>query len=134
MGTVQGRPIHKPPYSRLSAFDMNTGERLWWIPVGDAPQAARDHPALQDADRSRMGSGALSIQMVAGDLLSATEGSSGPAVLNAFDKRTGMQVGEVELPSPGQYGMMTYMHEGIQYIALTIGGDVPELIALALPE
>ena len=132
MGTVQGLPITKPPYSRLSAFDMNTGERIWWIPVGDAPEAVRDHPALQGADLSRMGSGANSIQMVAGDLLYATEGSSGPAVLNAFDKRTGMQVGEVELPSPGQYGMMTYMHEDRQHVVVQVGRP-GRLVALRLP-
>ena len=74
--------------------------------------------------------------MVAGDLLYATEGSSGPAVLNAFDKRTGMPVGEVELPSPGQYGMMTYMHEGHQYIVVQVarGGSFQgALAALRLP-
>ena len=132
MGTVQGLPITKPPYSRLSAFDMNTGERIWWIPIGDAPEAVRDHPALQGVDLSRMGSGANSIQMVAGDLLYATEGSSGPAVLNAFDKRTGMPVGEVELPSPGQYGMMTYMHEGRQHVVVQVGRP-GRLVALRLP-
>ena len=132
MGRVQGLPLHKPPYSRLSAFDMNTGERIWWIPVGDASEDVRNHPALQGVDLSRVGSGASSIQMVAGDLLYATEGSSGPAVLNAFDKRTGMPAGEVELPSPGQYGMMTYMHEGQQHIVVQVG-QPGRLVALRLP-
>jgi glucose dehydrogenase len=133
MGQVDGLPLHKPPYSRLSAYDMNTGERIWWIPVGDAPERVAAHPALQGRDLSSFGSGASSIQMVAGDLLYATEGSQGPPVLNAFDKRTGEQVGEVALPSPGQYGMMTYMHDGRQHVVVQVG-QPGRLVALRLPE
>ena len=129
---VQGLPIPKPPYSRISAYDMNTGERLWWIPVGDAPEAIASHPATQGMDLSRAGSGATSIQIVAGDLLLATEGSRGPPVLNAFDKLTGEVVGEVEMPGAGQYGMMTYSHEGRQHIVVQVG-DPGRLVALRLP-
>ena len=132
MGRVQGLPLNKPPYSRLSAYDMNSGERIWWIPIGDAPDGVRDYPALQGADLSRMGSGASSIQMVAGDLLYATEGSGGPPVLNAYDKLSGMPVGEVELPAPGQYGMMTFLHDGRQYIVIQVG-QPGRLVALKLP-
>ena len=112
---------------------MNSGERIWWIPVGEAPERVRDHPSLQGADLSRMGSGASSIQMVAGDLLYVTEGSGGPAVLNAYDKSNGMPVGEVELPSPGQYGMMTFMHDGRQHIVIQVG-QPGRLVALRLPD
>ena len=84
-------------------------------------------------DLSRTGGGGNSIQMVAGDLLYATEGSSGPPVLNAYDKRSGAYVGEVELPSPGQYGMMTYLHEGRQHIVVQVGRP-GRLVALRLPE
>ncbi|MYK68862.1 MAG: PQQ-binding-like beta-propeller repeat protein [Gammaproteobacteria bacterium] len=129
---VQGLPIPKPPYSRISAYDMNTGERLWWIPVGDAPEAVANHAATQGVDLSRAGSGASSIQIVAGDLLLATEGARGPAVLNAFDKRTGEFVGEVEMPGAGQYGMMTYSHEGRQHVVVQVGAP-GRLVALRLP-
>ena len=112
---------------------MNTGERLWWVPVGDTPQTVLDHPALEGVDLSRTGSGASSIQMVAGDLLYATEGSSGPSVLNAYDKVTGEHVGEIEVPSPGQYGMMTYMHEGNQFVVMQVGRP-GRLVALSLPQ
>ena len=133
MPRVQGLPIWKPPYARLSAYDMNTGERIWWIPIGDTPDVVKDHPALQGMDLSRTGGGGNSIQMVSGDLLYATEGSSGPPVLNAYDKRTGEFVAEVELPSPGQYGMMTYVHEGRQHIVVQVG-QPGRLVALRLPE
>ena len=129
---VQGLPIPKPPYSRISAYDMNTGERLWWIPVGDAPEAVANHPLTQGVDLSRAGSGASSIQIVAGDLLLATEGARGPAVLNAFDKLSGEFVGEVEMPGAGQYGMMTYSHEGRQHIVVQVGAP-GRLVALRLP-
>ena len=129
---VQGLPMWKPPYNRLSAYDMNTGERLWWIPVGEVSQAIREHPATQGADLSRAGGGGLSIQMVAGDLLYATRGSGGPAVLDAYDKLTGEMVGTVEMPGAGQYGMMTYSHDGQQHIVVQVGRP-GRLVALRLP-
>jgi quinoprotein glucose dehydrogenase len=129
---VQQLPAWKPPYSRLSAYDMNTGERLWWIPIGEAPEVVRSHAALQGMDLSEAGSGDTSIQMVAGELLVATRGSDGPAVLDAYDKRTGTRVGSVELPAPGQYGMMTYLHQGRQHIVVQVG-DPGRLVALRLP-
>lgn len=132
MGNVGNLPIFKPPYNRLSAYDMNTGERLWWIPIGQPTSAVRDHPALQGQDLSRFGGGGNSIQMVAGDLLYATQGSGGAPLLNAYDKRTGMPLGEVELPSSGQYGMMTYMHESRQHIVVQVG-QPGRLVALRLP-
>ena len=129
---VQGLPIPQPPYNRLSAFDMNTGERLWWIPIGQVEDGIRGHPATQGVDLSRAGGGGLSIQMVAGDLLYATEGSSGPPVLNAYDKRTGEKVGTVRMPGAGQYGMMTYSHQGRQYVVVQVGRP-GRLVALRLP-
>jgi quinoprotein glucose dehydrogenase len=131
----QGLPIFKPPYNRLSAYDMNTGTRLWWIPIGETPAAVRNHPALKGRDIGETGGGANSIQMVTGSLLLATEGSSGRPVLNAHDKKTGKKLGTVKLPAAGQYGMMSYMHDGKQYIVVQIGGaQYPgSLVALTLP-
>jgi len=54
-------------------------------------------------------------------------------VLNAYDKLTGEHVGEIEIPSPGQYGMMTYMHEGNQFVVLQVGRP-GRLVALSLPQ
>ena len=133
MPRVQGLPIPKPPYNRLSAYDMNTGERLWWIPIGEVSQAVREHPAAAGVDLSRAGGGGLSIQMVAGDLLYATRGSGGPPVLDAYDKLTGEQVGTVEMPGAGQYGMMTYSHDGRQHVVVQVGRP-GRLVALRLPE
>jgi quinoprotein glucose dehydrogenase len=70
-----------------------------------------------------------------GSLLLATEGSSGRPVLNAHDKKTGRKLGTVKLPAAGQYGMMSYMHDGKQYIVVQIGGaQYPgSMVALTLP-
>jgi quinoprotein glucose dehydrogenase len=129
---VQGLPAWKPPYNRVSAYDMNTGERIWWVPIGEVSDEIRNHPALQGQDMSRWGGGGNSIQMVAGDLLYTTEGSTGAPVLNAWNKLTGEHVGEIEMPGSGQYGMMTYMHDGQQTIVVQVGRPA-RLVALRLP-
>ena len=133
----QGLPMHKPPYNRVTAIDMNTGEHLWWVPIGEASDRMQRHPALQGVDLTGVGGGARAVSMVAGSLLVSTRGSNGPAVLDARDKLTGELVGTAELPAPGQYGMMTYMHEGNQYIVVQVarGGSFQgSLAALRLPD
>ena len=129
---LDGLPLWKPPYARISAYDMNTGERIWWIPLGDLSDEIANHPALQGVDTSRFGGGGSSINMVAGELLISEFNSGGVPALHAYDKLTGEPVGEVELPGPGQYGMMTYLHEGQQYLAVQIG-DPARLVTLTLP-
>jgi quinoprotein glucose dehydrogenase len=131
----QSLPIFKPPYSRISAYDMNTGERIWWVPIGRTSQAVANHPMLRGRDLGELGNGSESIQMVTASLLLATEGSGGPAVLNAHDKKTGRKLGTVKLPAAGQYGMMSYLHEGKQYVVVQIGGSQypGSLVALRLP-
>ena len=133
----QGLPMHKPPYNRVTAIDMNTGEHLWWVPIGEASDRMQRHPALQGVDLTGVGGGARAVSMVAGSLLVSTRGSNGPAVLDARDKLTGELVGTADLPAPGQYGMMTYMHEGHQYIVVQVarGGSFQgSLAALRLPD
>ena len=135
-GGPQGLPITKPPYNRVTAIDMNTGEHLWWVPIGEATDRMKRHPALQGVDLTGVGGGARAVSMVTGSLLLTTRGSNGPAVLDARNKATGELVGTVELPAPGQYGMMTYMHEGEQYIVVQVAqGGVFQgaLAALKLP-
>ena len=115
---------------------MNTGEHLWWVPIGEASDRMKSHPALQGLDLTGVGGGRRAVSMVTGSLLLTTRGSNGPAVLDARNKLTGDLVGSVELPAPGQYGMMTYMHEGEQYIVVQVAqGGVMQgaLAALKLP-
>ena len=125
---------------------MNTGERIWSLPIGETPERIRDHPLLAGVDVPNSGGVGWSIQMVTGDLLVQTRSlSQGTAQyepdalqeLHAPDKMTGEILGSVPLPAPGQYGMMTYMHEGKQYIVVQIGSfrtDFPgALVAYTLP-
>ena len=135
-GGPQGLPITKPPYNRVTAIDMNTGEHLWWVPIGEASDRLKRHPALQGVDLTGIGGGARAVSMVTGSLLLTTRGSNGPAVLDARNKMTGELVGTAELPAPGQYGMMTYMHDDHQYIVVQVAqGGVFQgaLAALRLP-
>ncbi|MXY23244.1 MAG: PQQ-binding-like beta-propeller repeat protein [Acidobacteria bacterium] len=133
----QGLPMYKPPFSKITAIDMNTGEHVFAIPVGEPSDRLKNHPSLQGVDLSGVGhERARPILMTTGSLLLATEGTSGPPVLNAHDKTTGEKLGSVELPATGQYGMMTYLHDGHQYIVVQIGqgGTFPgSLAALRLP-
>ena len=131
----QGLPITKPPYNRTSAYDMNTGERLFWVPIGDTPDDIKNHPALAGVDLPNTGGGGAAILMVTGSLLLTAEVSGNQPVLNARNKRTGELLGTVDLPTRAQYGMMTYLHEGKQYIVVQIGGpNYPSsLVTLTLP-
>ena len=129
---VQGLPLFKPPYSRITAIDMNTGEHLWWIPVGDTPNSVLEHDALQDMEIPNTGTGRQAAQIVTSTLLMYTgEGSDGTSYLFAVDKATGERLGRVELPALPRYGMMTYMHEGRQHVVIQAPNT---LIALRLAD
>jgi quinoprotein glucose dehydrogenase len=132
----QGLSIYNPPWGKITAIDMNTGEHLWWIPTGDTPSDILDHPALQGVELPESTGNGGSISMTTSTLLFyASQGSGGEPRLYAVDKSTGDRLGEVDLPANGSYGMMTYLHEGRQYIVVQISGNgLPaSLVALTLP-
>jgi quinoprotein glucose dehydrogenase len=117
---------------------MNTGEHLWWVATGDTPDRVRNHPALQGVQLPEStGNGAAPLMTTKTLLLYYSQGSGGEFRLYALDKRTGERVGEIDLPGSGEYGMMSYMHEGKQYIVLQAGsakqGHPGSLLALTLP-
>ena len=128
----QGLPLYKPPYSRITAIDMNTGEHLWMIPVGDTPDRIKDHPALAGVDIGSTGTGALAPMTVTANMLFyASEGSDGTPYLFAVDKMTGEEIGRVQVPDTSNFGMMSYVHAGKQYVMLQTGS---KLTAVALPD
>ena len=144
--TIDGLRLYKPMDNQLSAFQMNSGERSWSLPVGETAQVIRENPRLAGVDIPNAGGAGWSIQMVTGDLLVQTRALSegtrqivpdAPLELHGRDKLTGEILGTVELPAPGQYGMMTYMHQSKQYIVVQIGsiqtGFPGSLVALTLP-
>ncbi len=126
--TVQGIPVWKPPYSRITAIDMNTGEHLWWIPVGETPDRIRNHEMLAGVDIPNTGTGRQAAQLVTPSLLIHTgNAGDGTPMLYAVDKATGQLLGEVELPVNVRYGIMTYMHEGQQHIVLQATNNLTAL-------
>ena len=124
--------MFKPPYSRITAIDMNTGEHLWYIPVGETPEIVLNHPQLEGMDIPNTGTGEAAPMVVTKNLLMyAADASDGTPHLYAVDKASGRQLGKVEVPDQSLYGMMTYVHDGRQYVMLQTGS---KLTTMALPE
>ncbi len=125
----QGLPLVRPPWGRVTAIDLNTGEHLWMVPNGDTPEYVRDHPALAGIEIPRTGTATRGSTIVTRALLFVT---SGDPILRAHDKETGAIVAEIALPARATGVPMTYMVEGRQYIVVAVAGpDHPaELVAL----
>jgi mono/diheme cytochrome c family protein len=119
----------------MTAIDMNTGDHVWMTPLGNG-DLIRRHRLLRHLDLPPLGGdgrgGPLLTKTLLMSALSAG-GSDGGARLVAFDKATGDELGSVDLPRGAIGTPMTYMVDDKQYIAMTIGGSPPELIAFALP-
>ncbi len=147
--TVQGLPLVKPPYGRITAIDMKKGEIAWQIAHGETPDTIRNHPALKGLNIPRTGrnggaggsSGGIGILttktlVIAGEggTFTTPNGQRG-AMLRAYNKATGDEVGAVYMPGAQTGSPMTYMLNGKQYIALAVSAQVVpgEMIAYKLP-
>jgi quinoprotein glucose dehydrogenase len=140
--TVQGLPLIKPPYGRITAIDLNNGTIAWQVPHGDTPDVVRNHPLLKGLDLPRTGRGngrigtlVTKTLVIAGEAGFATTDKGRGAKLRAYDKATGKDAGEVFMPAPQTGSPMTYMHKGKQYIVVAISGAgySSELLAFRLP-
>ncbi|MDG1437942.1 MAG: PQQ-binding-like beta-propeller repeat protein, partial [Emcibacteraceae bacterium] len=141
--TIEGLSILKPPYGVLSAIDMNAGKVLWKVPHGETPDNVRNHPELQGMDiprtgqRANVGTVVTKTLVIVGDQQVTNPGDrERGAMLRAYDKMTGDQVGEVWMPAGQSGSPMTYAVDGRQYIIVSVsGGAYPgEFRAYALPE
>jgi quinoprotein glucose dehydrogenase len=134
--SIDGLPIVKPPYGRITAIDMNTGEHLWWIPNGETPDNIANHPLLEGVDVPNTGFLGNATALVTRTLLMYAEGRGGRPVWYAHDKTTGERIGQVDIPASVSTAPMTYLHEGAQYIVLPVSGQgIPtSLVALRLPQ
>ncbi len=131
---VMDLPLVKPPWSRITAIDMNTGEHAWMVPNGPTPEEVGNHPALEGVDLPPTGGFTRAMLLVTRSLLFAGEGWNGAPVMRALDKATGETIAEVELPGATGAKPMTYMLDGRQYIVVSVGQPgTAELVALALP-
>lgn len=132
----QGLELFKPPYGSVVAIDLTRGDLAWRIPNGDTPDEVKNHPALQGVEVPRTGKRSHANILTTKSLLYYAEGRRGAPLLHAVDKRTGRELGEFELPAPGNTAPMTYMHEGRQYIIVSVGGvgRPGEFVALTVAE
>jgi quinoprotein glucose dehydrogenase len=140
--TVQGLPIIKPPYGRFTAFNMDRGEIVWQVAHGETPDNIRNHPALKGLNiprtgrPGRIGAVVTKTLLVSGEpgFFTTPNGQRG-AMLRAYDKMTGAEVGSVYMPAPQSGSPMTYMLGGKQYIVVAVSGAnySGELLAFRLP-
>lgn len=148
----RGLPLFKPPYGRITAIDMNTGEHVWMVPNGDGPI---DHPDLVDLDLGKLGVPGRPSPLLTKTLLFLGEGltnqrpggripadmpveiatNSGGPMFRAYDKESGDIVWEIELEAGTSGPPISYLHDGEQYILVAIGDREysPELVAFKLP-
>jgi quinoprotein glucose dehydrogenase len=139
--TVRGMPLLKPPYGRITAYDMDKGEILWQVAHGETPDNVRNNPALKGLNIPRTGQnglvGVLTTKslVIAGEPLFTTTPNGRGAMLRAYDKASGKEVGAVFMPAPQSGSPMTYMLDGQQYIVIAVSGNgfPGELIAYRLP-
>jgi quinoprotein glucose dehydrogenase len=129
--SVQGLPLVKPPYGLLSAINLDRGEILWQVPHGDTPDNIRNHPALRgltipktgQAGTSGVGLMVTKTVVVMGDpQVTTTPEHPRGAMLRAYDKKTGEEVGAVYMEAPQTGSPMSYMLDGKQYLTVSIGG------------
>ncbi|MEQ1729584.1 MAG: PQQ-binding-like beta-propeller repeat protein [Vicinamibacterales bacterium] len=142
--TVQGLPIYKPPYGVLSAINLDRGDITWQVPAGDTPDVVRNHPALRGLDIPTTGQPGVSgvglmvtkTVVVLGDSqLTTMPNRPRGAMLRAYDKTNGTEVGAVLMPAPQSGSPMTYMLDGKQYIVVAVSGGSysGEFLAFTLP-
>jgi quinoprotein glucose dehydrogenase len=128
-----GLPLVKPPYGRITAIDMNSGEHRWMAVNGDTPDEIKNNPALAGLAIPPTGKASRAVLLVTKTLLFAGEGYGGAPILRAYDKATGAVVAELPLPGAASSKPMTYLLNGKQYVVLAVGRDTPaELVAFAL--
>jgi len=141
--TVQELALLKPPYATISAISLSKGEIVWQVPHGDTPDAVRNHPALKGLTIPKTGQPGYNIStlvtktlVIAGDgQVTTTDTHPRGAVLRAYDKATGKEVGGVLIPAPQSGSPMTYSVNGRQFIIVAVSGGAysGEYIAFALP-
>jgi quinoprotein glucose dehydrogenase len=142
---VRGLPLIKPPYGTISAINLDRGDIVWQIAHGDTPDAIRNNPALKGVpgleklgqQTYNVGTLVTKSLVIAGDgLVTTTPQHPRGAMLRAYDKATGKEVGEVFMPAQQSGSPMTYMVNGKQYIIVAISGGnySGEYVCFTLPE
>jgi mono/diheme cytochrome c family protein len=139
---VRGLPLLKPPYGILTAINLDKGDLAWEIAHGETPDNVRNSPALKGLNIPRTGRTGLLGPLVTKTLViigeagffTAPNGQRG-AMLRAYDKATGKEVGAIFMPAPQSGSPMTFLLNGQQYLAIAISGGnySAELVVYKLP-
>jgi quinoprotein glucose dehydrogenase len=118
----QGLPLVRPPWGRVTAIDLDTGDHVWMTPNGEGPT---DHPALAGVKTGPLGGGS-GAPLVTKTLFFVTQsrgrGDQNSPRINVFDKTTGALLGHLPLPDTPHGNPITYEHEGKQYLVVSVGG------------
>ena len=139
---VQGLSLVKPPYAVISAINLDRGDIQWQVPYGETPDAVRNNPALKGMNIGNTGQGGsvgllvTKTLVILGDsVVTTTPQHPRGAMLRAYDKATGKEVGEVWMPAPQSGSPMTYSVDGKQYIVVAVSGGnySGEYLAFSLP-
>jgi quinoprotein glucose dehydrogenase len=132
---VEDLPLLKPPYGRITAYDMNKGEIAWQVPNGGTPpaiKAALDKLGLTNVPPT--GFPAQASFVVTKTLLIGAEGSGGRPILHAYDKKTGENLAEIALPGAQTAVPMSYMYQNRQFVVVSVAGrPAGQLVAFSLP-
>jgi quinoprotein glucose dehydrogenase len=140
---VEGLSMVKPPYGVLSAIDLTRGELKWQVPHGDTPDVVRNHPKLRGLTIPKTGQGGSvgvlvtkTLVIAADPQVTTTPDHPRGAMMRAYNKQTGEEVGAVWMPAPVSGSPMTYSVNGRQYIVIAVSGGnySGEYIAFSLPE
>ena len=131
---LNGLPIVKPPWGRITAIDMHTGEHAWMIPNGPTPDEVANNTALAGLEIPPTGRATRAMLLATKTLLFGTDGWGGTPTLRAYDKATGEEIAAIDLPGASGGLPMSYAVDGRQFIAISVAGERgAELVALALP-
>lgn len=132
---IDGLPLVKPPWGRITAIDLQSGDHLWWVANADTPEEVANHPALKGKNIARTGTPTRSGLLLTKTLLFQGEGRNGQPVFRALDKKSGEILAEIDLPGTQIGQPITYLHDGKQFIVMSVGirGKPSEYIALGLP-
>ncbi|MDP6415257.1 MAG: pyrroloquinoline quinone-dependent dehydrogenase [Gammaproteobacteria bacterium] len=130
----QGLPLTKPPYGRITAIDLNSGDHAWMVPHGEGIRQQIIDMGILDPGPVGAVDNAGPGPLLTKTLLFMAQRDGSRNLLRAFNKANGEIIHEFELPLPPSGTPMSYMLDGKQYVTIAVGGrQDSRLVTLSLP-